>query len=129
MQRIDRIFGWGILAVGLLHSVLTPLLFPDWGTPALWFLSGGIALMFLGAFNLLRVRYGGAAPGLRRVCLAANLTIAAFLAAMIQAMGRPPTSASSLLLVCLVAGETLFSLRRPGRSARGGEGNGASTGS
>ncbi len=115
MERIDRIIGWGIFAVGLTHSLLTPVLFPQLGTPAMWFLSGGIALMYLGAFNLLRVRYGRLAPGLRKVCAAANITLTmfAFVYAITVLGARVLRNPKSLIFLALLAGATAFSIARP----------------
>lgn len=116
MERIDRIIGWGIFAVGLTHSLLTPLLFPQLGAPAMWFLSGGIALMYLGAFNLLRVRYGRLAPGLRRVSVAANITLTMFACVYaITGLGaRVLRSPSSLIFLALLIGATALSVAHAG---------------
>ena len=115
MQRVDRAVGWSIAAVGLIHCLATAASFDRLGPPAMWFLSGGLALLSLGAFNLLRDRYGPVAPGLRSVCIAANVANTAFAityaAAANPRAGRDPVS---LLFIALLASATAISiLRRP----------------
>jgi hypothetical protein len=39
---------------------------------ALWWVAGGMNLVFGGAFNLLRIRYGSAAHGITKLCLVVN---------------------------------------------------------
>lgn len=40
---------------------------------ALWFFSAGVLIALVATLNLLNRTYGGGAPGLRRVCVAANV--------------------------------------------------------
>ncbi|MCU0649254.1 MAG: hypothetical protein MUF00_14745 [Gemmatimonadaceae bacterium] len=45
---------------------------------AVWFFSGGLAMVLTGAINLLNRTYGGVAPRLRWVCVGANAVMTAF---------------------------------------------------
>jgi hypothetical protein len=78
MKQLDRIISGLLIAIGLLQWIATPIFFRQFEEPAAWFFNGGITLIFLGAFNLLRIRYGNIAPGLKSVCLAANLIMLSF---------------------------------------------------
>ena len=112
----DRAVAGGIIGIGLLHILVTPLVYQQWALPAMWFLSAGLALAYAGALNLLRERYAIVAPGLRYVCLAANLAMAGFCAGMVAVMGaRALRSPQIVLLFTLVVCATVFSCKRPPR--------------
>jgi hypothetical protein len=77
-----------IVAIGFGHVVGTPRFWPGGGTAALWFASGGIAAMLVGACNLLNLTYGHEASGVRLVSVLANVGLVGFLLALIF-VGRP----------------------------------------
>lgn len=112
MKQIDRTIAWGIVAIGLLHCLMTPVQAPRFGAAAMWFFSGGIALMSLGAFNLLRIQYGSWARGLWWVCVAANvaMTLFAVVYAVLVIGARVWRSPSFLMFLALLASATVFSI-------------------
>jgi hypothetical protein len=69
---------WGIIALGVLHMAATWHRFDSLSASALWFFSGGVALVFTGSINLLNWAYGAIAPGLRWFCRAANIGMLGF---------------------------------------------------
>jgi hypothetical protein len=78
LQRIYAIESWALVVLGIVHMSATSRFVGAFTTQALWFLGGGILMVLVGAMNLLNRAYGGRAPGLRLVCIAANITISAF---------------------------------------------------
>lgn len=74
-SRTYGVLGWGIIALGVLHMASTPRTVT---ASALWFFSGGIAMVLTGAINLLNRAYGRNAPGLRWFCVAANAVMTVF---------------------------------------------------
>ena len=75
MRKTYGLLGCGIIALGVLHMASTPRTL----TPAaLWFFSGGIAMVLTGALNLLNRTYGGNARGLRWCCVATNAGMTVF---------------------------------------------------
>jgi len=64
---------WALFALGVLHMAATPSRFDAVSSGALWFFSGGVLIVLVATLNLLNRTYGAAAPGLRRVCVAANI--------------------------------------------------------
>lgn len=70
MKYLYAILSWGIVALGVLHMLATFRFFHMVNTGALWFFSGGIALVLTGILNLLHRIYGRIAPAVRRVCMA-----------------------------------------------------------
>lgn len=75
MRKIYGVLGWGIVALGMLHVASTPRALT---ASAVWFFSGGLAMMLTGALNLLSLTYGGTAPGLRWFCVATNAVMTIF---------------------------------------------------
>ena len=74
MRKVYGVLGWGIIALGILHMASTPRALT---ASAVWFFSGGIAMVLTGALNLLSRTYGGTAPGLRWLCVATNTAMTA----------------------------------------------------
>jgi hypothetical protein len=78
MRRIYPAAGWAIILFGLFHGLAATKIFEELSERALWFVSGGLAMMLVGALNLLNHRYGAMAPGVQRVCVAANVVMTIF---------------------------------------------------
>jgi hypothetical protein len=71
-----------VVILAAIPCLLTPKVYPQFGLAAIWFFGAGLFMMLVGAINLLRIRYAGAAPGVRIVCIVANLVLLAFLIAI-----------------------------------------------
>lgn len=78
MKYLYAFISWGIVALGAVHMLATFQLFHALNSAALWFFSGGIAIVLTGALNLLNRVYGHNAPALRRVCFGTNVLMAVF---------------------------------------------------
>lgn len=112
-DRLDRGTAWLIFAVGVLHCGMTFLLFDHYSEGAMWFFSAGLAMIYCAALNLLRVRYAGVAPGLRAACIAANLSLLAFILVYVVGKGgRSLRNPGVLLFVFCAFAATSFSLFR-----------------
>lgn len=77
MRRVYLFIGWGVVLLGIVHMFATRL-FASLTNQAMWFFSGGIAMALAGTMNLLNRTYGAVAPGLRRVCVGANIVMTIF---------------------------------------------------
>ena len=78
MRRIYLFLGWGIVVLGVVHMSATWRFFTEISGAALWFFSGGMMMVLIGALNLLNRAYGREAPGLRTVCIAATMIATLF---------------------------------------------------
>jgi len=119
MERLDRLTGWLMFAVGVLHCSVTFIIAASPTETAFWFFSGGLALIYCAALNLLRVRYAAMAPGLRRVCAGVNVSMLVFIAAFLAAQGfRAFRNPAAVVLAASALAATAFSLfRRPSAQA------------
>ena len=108
MRRAYFVLSLGIIALGVVHVAATPHYFAQLTSGAVWFASGGLAMILTGALNLLRRAYGATAPGLRLVCVAANAVMTGF-ALLAGYAGRASAGEFALVLV-LIGGATLFSM-------------------
>ena len=116
MKRLDLAIGWFFLVLGTAHN-LVAMRHPNLDAAWLWFVSGGIALWLIGAMNLLRVYYGQVAPGLRKICLAANLVVTAFCVAYAAVTGAWRRPLGIILLATCVGAIAMSVLRPPAGSA------------
>ena len=104
------LFACGIVALGVVHMVATFLSFDTASSEALWFFSGGIAMVLTGVLNLLNRAYGGVAPGVRVASVGANVAMTVF-AVVAGLIGRA-SPGSFAIIVGLVGGTTVLSLIR-----------------
>ncbi len=88
----------------------TFLSFDTASSAALWFFSGGIAMVLTGVLNLLNRAYGGVAPGVRVASVGANVAMTVF-AVVAGLIGRA-SPGSFAIIVGLVGGTTVLSLIR-----------------
>ena len=108
MPRIYLLISLGIVGLGILHIASTPRFFTQLSSSAVWFASGGLALILTGVLNLLRRTYGHLAPGLRTACVSANAVMTAF-AVLAGYVGRA-SAVDFVLVLGLIGGATLLSL-------------------
>lgn len=109
-SRLYAALSWTLIAFGALHLASTVRIYDTISMPALWFVSGGILIVFGAALNLVNRAYGIRAPGLRVAAVAGNVVIAG-----VAATGGLVSRASLPQLVGvlgLYAGVTLLSATR-----------------
>lgn len=109
LNRIYAFLGWAIIGLGGLHMLTT---FRLSSSPAfrVWFFGSGIALVLVGAINLLHRAYGQSAPGLRAVCRSANIFITLF--AAVAGTATRASIAEFVIIVGLLGGATALSFLR-----------------
>jgi len=111
MRAVYLLLGICLVALGLIHIVSTPRFFVHLTSGAVWFASGGLAIMLTGAVNILRRAYGEIAPGLRLVCVIANIVMTGF--ALLAGYASGASVAQFVVVVVLLGGATVLSLMRP----------------
>ena len=90
--------------------------FDELSSAALWFFSGGMAILLTGALNVLNRSYGRVAPGLRLVCIGANVVLLSF-AAVAGVVGRSGV-AGYMIILGLLGSTTILSIIRASYSDR-----------
>ncbi len=117
MRILDMVTGWLLVAFGVLHLCLTRVYDPTLSLNALWFASGGLFMISVGALNLLRVAYAPVAKGVRIVSALANVTLVLLILLMTT---KVPIHGNPQIVVGLVitALLTLFSLLPRGGQVR-----------
>lgn len=78
MRRLYTVESWALVVLGAVHMAATFRLFNAFTPQALWFLGAGLLMVVVASLNLLNRAYGHLAPGLRIVCIVANISISAF---------------------------------------------------
>lgn len=106
--------GWLLIAFGAIHLSLTGKFDPNLGISAIWFASGGLLIITIGALNLLRVAYANVANGVYIVSVVANVVLVLlmlFITTRVP-MRSNPQVVIGLILAGLLTGISL--LRRSG---------------
>ena len=114
MRKIDIVFAWLLIAFGAIHLSLTNKYDPSIGMNAIWFASGGLLIITVGALNLLRVAYTTVARGVHIVSVIANIVLVLlilFMATRVPIRGNPQVLVG-LILAGVLTG--LSVLRRGG---------------
>ena len=111
MRTLDIIIGWLLIAFGVVHISLTRRVHPDIDINAIWFASGGLLMIIIGALNLLRVAYSSVAKGVYVVSVIANIVL---LLLMLFIATRVPMRSNPQVLVGLIFAAllTAFSVLR-----------------
>lgn len=110
MKRLYAFEGWALVVLGVVHAGATFRIHSVFTAQALWFMSAGLLMVLVGALNLLNRAYGRNAPGLRLVCIAANIAVSAFAVAS-GILGRASLAAWIVVLGIVVPLTVLSCLR------------------
>jgi hypothetical protein len=106
LRRIDISVGWLLIAFGAVHLSLTRRVHPEIDINAVWFASGGLMIITIGALNLLRVAYSSVAKGVHVVSVIANVVLLAltlFIASLLPIRSDPQVLVGLVLVALLTA--------------------------
>jgi hypothetical protein len=109
MRTLYLILAVLIVLLGLVHISATFLLFDALNSRAVWFASGGLAIVLTGLLNLLNRAYGAGARGVRWATVGANAAMTLF--AALAGFAGAASGAQLVVIVGMMAAATLLSLR------------------
>ena len=87
------------MALGILHIVVTPKFYNGFTMNTLWFISGGLALIFLAFLNIILVTIQEKEFIVLLFCQAANCLIAIFLGLLLKIRFAPQVIVGFLLVI------------------------------
>jgi hypothetical protein len=99
-----------LIALGVVHTALTPAFYGRLSPGALWFAGSGLAMIFVGFLNVAHGRVGGRDTAVRALCYAANLLTLAFGVLIVVVDSEPQVIFGMLLIVMITV--TAFLLKR-----------------
>lgn len=108
MRILDWICAVIVTALGVVHCAFTPIAYRSFTLSAVWFFGTGLALIFAGMLNVLRLK-GPSSPLLHTFSIIANasLLVVALLFAVKAGLTRNP---QGIVLLVALSAEFLFSL-------------------
>jgi hypothetical protein len=113
MKMIDRIFAWIVLLLGCTHCAVTFVVHKVFTVEAIWFVSGGLVLIFGALLNLVRIARPDDRLLARISALATLLLFALFGIAMTWLVHRDLKQNPQVIVVAIaIAAELGFSLRQ-----------------
>lgn len=113
MKIFDRIFAWILLLLGCAHCAVAFVVHKRLSIEAIWFFSGGLAVIFGALLNLLRLSCPDDRLAARVSALANLLLFAVFAAALPWLVHREITHNPQVIVVGIaVVAEFGFSLRQ-----------------
>lgn len=112
MKTLYKVSTFLILALGILHICLTPRFFSSFTQNTLWFVSGGLMIVFVSFFNFILMKDANGERTIRMLCHTANIISLLFASAMFAlAYLRAHPSASSWAVLFLFIFETAAAFR------------------
>ena len=116
MKTLHRVSTFLILALGILHISLTPVFFRSFTSGALWFVSGGMMIIFLSFFNFILMSDAGKQRLVRVFTHTANVIGLMFAGAMLTIESRRARPGpSSWVVLALLVFETVAAFRHSSR--------------
>ena len=113
MKLVDRILAWVLLVLGCVHCAVTFVVHKTFTVEAIWFVSGGLVLIFGALLNLVRIARRDDTLPARASALANLLLFALFGTAMPWLVHHDLRQNPQVILVAIaVAAELVFSLRQ-----------------
>ena len=109
MRTVYLVVALLIILLGLVHLAASFAIFHELSSRAVWFASGGLAVILTGLINLLNRAYGAAARGVRWAAVGANAVMTLF--AALAGFAGAASNAQLVVIVGLMAVATLLSLR------------------
>ena len=109
MRALYAVLAAAIVLLGVVHIAATFVLFDGLTSRAIWFASGGLALVFTGLFNLLNRAYGALAPGLRWTTVGVDAVMTLF--AVVAGLAGAAPAAQIVVIAGVIAAATILSLR------------------
>ena len=98
-----------LIALGVVHTALTPVFYGRFSLNALWFAGSGLTMIFLGFLNIALNRTDGRDRLVRILCYVANLITNLF-GILLVAVDSEPQVIFGLVLIVLMT-VTAFRLR------------------
>lgn len=101
LNTVHKVIAWLLVALGAVHTGLTPMFYGRFTLGALWFAGSGLAMIFLGFLNITFVRAGGRDRLVRMLCHIANLLCTAF-GMMIVTLDMEPQVIFGMMLIAIL---------------------------
>jgi hypothetical protein len=111
-RTIHSIASYLLIALGAVHTALTPVFYGRLTPNAMWFAGAGLAMIFVGFLNVLLSRGAGRDTPSRVLVYVANLLTLAFGAVTVALDGEPQVIFGMLLIATITV--TAFLLKRAG---------------
>ena len=116
MKILYKINTFLILALGVLHISLTPMFFRSLTQGALWFVSGGMMIIFLGFLNFILMSDAGTKRIVRILTHIANLSGLVFASGiLVIEWRRARPGLTSWVVLALLVFETVAAFRHSSR--------------
>jgi hypothetical protein len=111
LNTVHKVSAWLLVALGAVHTALTPMFYGRFTLGALWFAGSGLAMLFLGFLNITFSRAAGRDRLVRVLCHIANLLCTAFSMMIVTLDIEPQVIFGMLLIVILTVTAFMLGVR------------------
>jgi hypothetical protein len=109
LNLLHKISSCLLIALGIVHTSLTPMFYGRLSLNALWFAGSGLTMIFLGLLNIGVNRSMGRDRLMRILCRAANVVTTVFGVLLVTLDSEPQVIFGLVLIILMTA--TAFMLR------------------
>ena len=109
LKTLHKISSILLIALGVVHTALTPVFYGRFSLNALWFAGSGLTMIFLGFLNIATARAAGRDRLVQMLCYIANLITTAFGVLLVTVDSEPQVIFGLVLIVLMTV--TAFMLR------------------
>lgn len=110
ITTLHKISSYLLIALGVVHTSLTPVFYGRFSLNALWFAGSGLAMIFIGLLNVALGRILGRDRLMRVLCYVANVVTTIF-GVMMVVLNREPQVIFGMVLIMLMTA-TAFMVKR-----------------
>src|SRR5215212_8376786 len=107
LRTLHKISSVLLIALGAVHTALTPVFYGRFSLNALWFAGSGLAMLFVGFLNIALSRDIGRDRLVRVLCYVANL-LTVFFGFLMVTQDREPQVILGLVLIVLMTTTAFF---------------------
>jgi hypothetical protein len=116
LSTVHKISSVLLVALGVVHTALTPVFYGRFSHNAMWFAGSGLAMIFAGLLNIMLSRDVGRDRLVRLFCYAANLLTVVF-GFLILTLDREPQVIFGFVLIVLMTVTALLKVAPNGRAS------------
>jgi uncharacterized membrane protein len=113
IKTLHNLCSWLLIALGIVHTTLTPVFYGRLSPGAMWFAGSGLTMVFVGFLNVIIGRDAGRDPLARVLCYVANILTTVFGVILVTMDNEPQVIFGTALIVAITA--TAFLLKHTAR--------------
>ena len=103
IRKLHQASAWLLVALGVVHTSLTPVFYDEFSADPMWFAGTGLAMSLIGILNITLSRSAGDDRLVTMLCHIANIIFTLFGLAIVLAVPQPQAYLGLVLTLTMTA--------------------------